>query len=207
MVKKQYADSFSPFERKSKEMWSKHFGKLIEPIIKILVKLKISPNLISYFSAFLGLAATAFLWVDLSISGILLISSTLIDTLDGALARYLNKVKLRGAITDCFTDQITLSAITFGLILTGIITPLFGCLFLLLYPILIIFSVLKNILKIPSRYTFRPRLLIYGAFLFYIFTSINFFNFILGPLVLILGCQVIRDFYQLRNYLDEEAKQ
>ena len=203
MIKKRYADFISPLERKIKESVGKRFGKLIEPLLKLLVKLNISPDIISYSSAFFGLTSTVFLWVNLVTSGFLLIISTILDTIDGALARYINHTTtFKGAITDCFTDQITVSAMTLGLILKKIINPLFGSICLLLYPILIIFSIIKNFLKIPSSYILRPRLLIYALFLLYAFTSINLLNYVLGPIALILGYQIIRDFYQLRSYLD-----
>lgn len=202
MAKIKRADPISASEQRIKDVISEVIMNAVKPLLKLLIKLRVKANHISYFSATLGFISAILLWVDLRLSAYFLITSLLLDSLDGAFARYSETATVQGSITDCLTDQIVISSTTIGAILTGIVNPLLGCLYLLLYPIIIIFSVLRNILEIPSGYVLRPRIYFYIIFILYLFTGINWVNYLLALIVPILIIYVFRDFYRLRSCME-----
>lgn len=201
--KKKRADCWSPSERKMKYIFEYFKKILFYPLVKLLVRLKITANMVSYFSAIVGLISVAFLWYDIKISAVLLLTSLIMDGIDGSVARATKKNNLQGSVTDSFSDQITISASTIGFIAIGIINPIIGGIYLVLYPIVIIFSILRNILNCPSHYVLRPRIVIYGLFILYCFSSINIIDYVMLISSAVLLVQVIRDFYFLRGKLND----
>lgn len=194
-----YADCWSPSERKMKGFFENIKSILFKPLVFVLIKLQISANFVSYLSAIVGLIAVLYMWYDIKLATIFLILSLILDGLDGSLARATKTNNLNGSLTDCFTDLIVISASSIGLIATGLVNPIIGGIYLVSYPLLITFSVLRNILNCPKKYVFRPRFIVYAIFIFYAFSSINILNIILAPISLILLFQVTTDFYFLKN--------
>lgn len=196
-----YADCWSPSERKTKRELEEIKGFLFSPFIHILAKLGVRANMASYVSALVGLVAAVFLGYNLKTAAILLIVSLLIDSIDGALARVTHTNNVKGSLTDGFADQIVISATTIGFIAINLLTPIIGGLYLVLYPIVIIFTILRNVLNIPRKYVLRPRLIVYGCFILYVFSSINILNYVVLPISIVLLLQMFFDFYSLRSFL------
>jgi hypothetical protein len=205
-------DPWSPKERKIKKLFEKEKGKLFHPIIKELVKLHIQANTISYISTAIGLISVLFLWIDLRISAVLLACHLLIDGIDGSLARYIRKNKLpyarkcgklQGSITDSFSDQIVISSTTLGYIAIGILNPIIGGLYLIAYPMQIVFSTIRNIIEIPNPYVLRPRIYIYILFGIFAFTSINYLNHATLLFSVILLIYIIHDFFSIRKWISK----
>lgn len=95
MDKKSCADCWSPSERKMKSTIEKIKGTFFMPILLILVKLKISANMVSYASAFIGVLSTVYIFFDIKTSATLLLLSFIIDGIDGSLARISKQDNLR----------------------------------------------------------------------------------------------------------------
>jgi len=199
----QYADCWTPSERKIKRNFEKIKAIIFNPFIFFLLKLKITANMLSYFSAFVGLISVIYMWYNLNIAAVLLIISLTIDGLDGSIARATKTNNLQGSVTDSFCDQIVISASTIGFIAIGLLNPIIGGVYLTLYPLVIIFSILRNIINKPATYVLRPRIIVYSIFVLYVFTNWDYMNFIVLILSIILFIQVIKDFYFLRSKLNE----
>lgn len=195
------SDCWSPKERKMKAIFETIKKYLFWPIIKCCAKIGITANMISYTSALIGLISAVYLWYDIKIAAILLIASLMLDGVDGSLARFTNSPKLQGSLTDCFSDQIVISSTTIGFIATGLINPIIGGLYLVGYPLLITFSILKNIINKPNAYVLRPRVIGYASFWLYAFFGINYMNYVILPIAIITLLYVIHDFYLLRKTL------
>jgi phosphatidylglycerophosphate synthase len=199
--KQECADCWSPSERRMKAHIERLKNLIFFPIIRLLVKLGVTANMVSYSSAVIGLASAVYLWYDIKVAAILLAVSFAIDGLDGSVARATKKNKMKGSVTDCFADQLTISATTIGFIAVGLLNPVIGGLYLIVYPVIIIFSILRNIIGKPAVYVLRPRLVVFIAFWFYAATSINWMNYVVLPLSIILLFQAVKDFYFLRGNL------
>jgi phosphatidylglycerophosphate synthase len=197
----KYSGIWTKSERKIKELSENLRNKFFHPVVFILAKLKITPNIMSIISALTGIVATVYIWYDLKIAGILLIASLVLDGIDGPLARYTGTGSPRGEITDAFTDQTVISATTIGFIANGLIHPVIGGVYLAVYPLLVTFIILRNIINKPSLYVFRPRLFVYVSFLLYAFWGINWMNYIIIPATGIVGIYFLYNFFKLRRML------
>lgn len=199
--KERYADSLSFSERKPTALIEYLKKFIFYPVVILLIKLGITANMVSCISALIGFISAIYLWFDYKVAAILLLISFFTDGTDGSLARATHKNDKQGAIMDCFMDQITISATTIGFISIGLLDPIIGSLYLLSYPIVVIFSSLRNIIGKPAIYVLRPRIIVYAAFWLYTITSFNSMNYVVSPLSLILLFQVTKDFYFLRGHL------
>ncbi len=90
----------------------------LTPLVKILVLLSVPPNLLTFLS--LLFAATALFFFargNFLLGGISLIIISLLDTLDGEVARERHLVSSRGAFLDSVVDRFSEFLIFFGLFL------------------------------------------------------------------------------------------
>ncbi|MCF7917888.1 CDP-alcohol phosphatidyltransferase family protein [Candidatus Gracilibacteria bacterium] len=198
------SDCFSPWspsERGFKKRWEKIQKVLFFPLLKLFVKLHIRPNTISYLSALVAITGSIYIAYDLHTAGILIFISLILDGLDGPLARYTDATTPKGAITDCFTDEISTASLTIAMILNQLVHPLMGSLYLFLHPIVIMFTVLRNVLNVPNKFVFRGRMIITFVFLYYVFGGINYLDLVFPPTVGILLGYSLCDFVYLRKMI------
>lgn len=199
MIKKFVVDCWGPGDRTFKSLTERLKGLIFSPIIFILKKLGVTANMVSYASAAFGVAATFYLWQDWQISAWLIIISVLLDGIDGSLARRSANPDPRGPLIDNFADLIVISATTIGFIAVGIISPVVGGLYLVSYPLLIVFAIIRNIIGKPRQHVLRLRLYIYAAFILEAFWGISIMAYIVWPITLIHLFFVLSDFYFLKN--------
>lgn len=171
------------------------------PLLKLLHALGVTGNMVSYLSALSGLASAIWVWHTLKISALLLLVAVLLDNLDGALARYASENRSAGGLTDCFTDQIVISATTISYIATGIVNPVVGGLYLVTYQTVTIFAILRNLLGKPYRFVLRPRIVVYSAFVLFAFTSLNIMDYVTLPCAIIQLISIIFGFQFFRRLL------
>jgi len=82
------------------------FHKIIEPIIVLLVKLRITPNMVTTSALlFLGITVYFIVQKQLLIAGLLLILTSVVDSVDGAVAAKVGSTKF-GDFYDAFIDRI-----------------------------------------------------------------------------------------------------
>lgn len=193
------SDPWSPYERKIKYLIEIIKTYILYPLVWPLLKLGVTANMVSFFSAVLGVISAVYVFIDLRISVLFLVLSFIFDGLDGTVARETKTNNAQGSVTDCFFDQIVIISTTMAYAGIGIMNPLIAVLYSSLYPILIIFTVIRNRLNIPNGYVFRPRTIIYLFFLIYVFTSFNFLNESALICSLVMAIYIIRDFFRLRE--------
>ena len=101
--------------RKIKMLGSKYF---VKPIVNILVKMKIHPNLVTLLSLLLAIPAFLFYWQGIFWAGaIFLFLCGIFDTFDGEIARQTNRVTKIGGFLDSTADRINEFLIYLGLFL------------------------------------------------------------------------------------------
>lgn len=82
------------------------FPKLLNPLISLLVSLKISPNALTIIALLAGIGAgVLFFFERLIWAGILIIVCGIFDIIDGKVAVLTNKTSLYGAIFDSTLDR------------------------------------------------------------------------------------------------------
>jgi len=160
---------FSDSEQNSQSEFANRRTEILMPILKILNKLGITPDAISYFALFLLIPFTFFFVMTPLISSICLIFYVLLDGLDGSLARFQSTDNLGGSLTDIVVDQIGLIVIVGNLIYHGLTDATISFYYGILYIVMISFSVVQNALEIPLQRLIRSKYIIY---LIYIVHSI-----------------------------------
>ncbi|UCG55524.1 MAG: CDP-alcohol phosphatidyltransferase family protein [Dehalococcoidia bacterium] len=87
------------------------------PIVRVLARTPITPNYLTLFNLILASGAAALIiTANLLAAGFMVLVAGFFDMLDGALARYTNRITLFGAILDSTIDRLAE-----GLVLLGIL--------------------------------------------------------------------------------------
>ena len=91
---------------------------ILDPIVRVLIALRITPNVITVVG-FLGAVAAAALIAtgELLIGGIVVLLAGALDLLDGALARATGRAGPVGALLDSTLDRAAEAAVLFGVLL------------------------------------------------------------------------------------------
>ncbi len=80
---------------------------LTDPIVKILSKTPLTPNMLTFFSFLLAAGAAALIATDnLLAAGFVVLFGSFFDVLDGALARHTDRVTRFGAVFDSTLDRL-----------------------------------------------------------------------------------------------------
>ncbi|MEA3442113.1 MAG: CDP-alcohol phosphatidyltransferase family protein [Chloroflexota bacterium] len=92
--------------------------RITNPLVKILSKSGITPNVLTFVGLALNVAAAYLIAVGhFFFGGVLVLVSGLFDLLDGALARFNNQATQFGAILDSTIDRVSEAAIFCGLLI------------------------------------------------------------------------------------------
>lgn len=105
MIKKQWKD----WEFRIK----KNKDAFVQPFLKLLVRVHITPNFLSFFALIFGLGAAAAFGFSGKSFLILIILNLLFDIIDGPLARYKNQDSNKGFWLDYSFDRIVSLAVMF----------------------------------------------------------------------------------------------
>ena len=91
---------------------------ILDPIVRVLIALRITPNVITVVG-FLGAVAAAALIAtgELLIGGIVVLLAGALDLFDGALARATGRAGPVGALLDSTLDRASEAAVLFGVLL------------------------------------------------------------------------------------------
>ncbi|MFH1613049.1 MAG: CDP-alcohol phosphatidyltransferase family protein [bacterium] len=176
------------------------FLKIFLPVIKILVKMGIKSNTITFIGFFFSLIS-GFLIAKGNFlgAGLLFFVSGLFDLLDGSLARETNTVSKKGALLDSTMDRLSEGSIFFGLLIYffsqhGLLCiSLVFCTFLISYMVSYVRARAEGLgFKCDSGWATRfERMLIMGLFL--IFKKPEIGLWILCLIGIITVIQRIRD--------------
>lgn len=198
--RKVHYDCWSPYERKVQYALENVKKFAFYPVLRVLIKAGISADILSYSFAILGAIAAFYMFIDLRIAAVVLIISVLGDGIDGSVARMTKKDGAKGAFTDEFCDQIVIIATTIAFARLGLLDSGLAIYYAATYPLVIVFSVLRNRLGIPNSYVFRPRLLMYSLFILGVFTNINLLNEAALIFSIIATIYIVHDFIKLKEY-------
>jgi phosphatidylglycerophosphate synthase len=181
--------------------WQRIRQSLLGPLAMLLLRMGISPDMLSFTSVALGIAFCLLAPIFFSLAFWLLMASILCDGLDGVEARATGKITMRGSFTDMFCDQAALAFSVSGMVWRGSIHPVLAVLFVFVYTALVMFILLHHLLQISSRWIIRPsRMLFYAAIALDFFFGINLLNALLIFYLLALPVLVL-SFWRLRKAL------
>lgn len=193
-----YSEGESEFMRQSQELR----GRLLQPLLAVLARLRVTPNQLTFLSLAAGLAfCPVFIWrYPLPAFGLLL-GHVLLDGLDGPLARFTRRASNQGSFTDTTADQIVVAFSTVTLIHTGHAGIWPGGLYLFFYSMVVIFAMVRNALAIPYSWLVRPRFLVYAWFPIEVYLWPGSLSILWWLLSILLGIKMLTGFIQIRRQM------
>ena len=99
-------DAVSSFERQYLGPIEETKLKLLLPLVRLLTRLGVSPNMVSLLQIPLSVAFVFILAWNVRVAGVAFIIIVLLDGIDGALATYANKSTRFGKLFDPFCDHL-----------------------------------------------------------------------------------------------------
>lgn len=176
-------------------------GTLFEPLLQLLVKLKITPNILTFISLLSGIAFCFVFYTNKPTAFILLALHVLLDGLDGPLARYTGRASNQGSFTDTTADQIVVTCSTIAFIHAGYISIVAGGLYIFLYTMVVIFAMVRSTLAIPYSWLVRPRFIVYTWFIIEVYLLPGSINYVLWFFTFLLGIKMLTGFIKIRKKL------
>ena len=158
-------DYFGKDEYQKQKKFQKLRDNILLPIVKFLTKLKIVPDIVTYFSMFLFWVAIFIIYEHPIIGGILGFLYCLLDGLDGPLARYQNNASKAGSLLDIANDQLGIIFIPVFAIYYFHTNAIFAYLFGFFYVMDVILIVVLNNLNIRTNFIIRVKYFYYFMFL------------------------------------------
>lgn len=164
--------------------WSVGFrAKLFRPVLVLLTKLRIKPNHLSFFRILGGLLFIYYFPTQPELAVIILLIFTLLDMVDGALARYQKNASDRGKFWDVLVDHLNYVLPLFGVVLAGIFSDVQIAYQLMIAPIVYLLATIVESEKTKTDWIIHPYYKIiyfkpFGliAITLFAFTTINIVN-------------------------------
>jgi phosphatidylglycerophosphate synthase len=180
--------------------WQDFRGRTLEPLLRILARLGISPNHLTLLSLLTGLAfSPVFLWISKLTAFGLLLAHVILDGLDGPLARLTGKASNRGSFTDTMADQVVVTFSTVTVIHAGYAGAWPGGLYVFFYCIVVLYAMVRNALEIPYSWLVRPRLIVYAWFPVEVFLWRGSLDVVLWISSALLAVKMLNGFVQIRK--------
>ena len=112
------ASKKQPFKSRLAEARKATAYRLSQPLVRLLARTRITPNVLTWFGLLLSLVAAVLIALGQPfIAGFVVLVSGLFDMLDGALARFIHKSSKFGGILDSVLDRIGEAAVLLGLLI------------------------------------------------------------------------------------------
>lgn len=195
------ADCYSGGERRWMEWGQQVRGRLLAPLLRALVALKVTPDHLTAVSLLVGLCFCGlWFWSPAAALGALL-AHVLLDGLDGPLARHLGVASRRGSFTDTLADQTVIAATTITLMTDHVIDIAAGGVYLSVYSVVVAIAMIRNALEIPYSWLIRPRFLVYVWILVEAFLWPGTISWLLWLINAVLCWKLLTGFANLRERL------
>lgn len=175
--------------------------KLLGPLLRLLVKCRISADILTLASLAAGLAFCPVYFFSRPVALGLLALHVILDGLDGPLARHAGTASRKGSFTDTMTDQIVVTASTITLIAAGVVWVVPGACYLFVYAVVVAFSMIRNALKIPYAWLVRPRFFVYLWFPIELYVLPNSIDCVLWTFTGLLAAKMLTGFIKIRRRL------
>lgn len=99
-------------------------ARVSAPLVALLVRLRVTPNALTWCGLFLGIGTAALIGLGYFIAGgLMVLFSGAFDMLDGALARATGRTTDYGGVLDSVIDRLSEAALMLGVLVFYIMTP------------------------------------------------------------------------------------
>lgn len=149
---------------------------LLGPVARRLARAGVKPDTLSYLGVLMVLPFIYFFGFHPWFALIFLVLNLLFDGLDGAVARELAQVSVKGQMLDMFCDYVSFFVFMLTFEYFGLVDGFWTTVFLLSFVVaqaLISFGILKGVKIFP---VVRPKFVMYLVFVVWLATGQNFFD-------------------------------
>lgn len=181
------ADAYSALEQRLREPARALLSRIYHPLVLLLAWLKVPPNLVSFSQIPLGLLIVIMITPHPRLALLLIIASTAIDGVDGALARHLGRATPFGALWDGFCDHVREVLVVAGLAWVGALNGFWAALYGLAYPGINLTLALCNHYKTPIPLAIKSYITAYPFIILYLWFGINWLDGGIAFSVLTMG--------------------
>ncbi|MCX6746049.1 MAG: CDP-alcohol phosphatidyltransferase family protein [Candidatus Parcubacteria bacterium] len=174
-----FESNYTKFRQWSYQWRAKYF----QPILKLLAKLKITPNQITTFRLIFVLPIAYYFYLN-NLFGVLVfyLIFWILDLFDGSLARFLNVTKDKGGFLDSLVDHFISSVIILGFIYLQAANPLILAYYILIQLFVNLLANIKRWENEESNWLIKVKpnvpyfKIIANIFLFLYFLGLDFLN-------------------------------
>lgn len=179
----EFFNYFSTKEKQGFKKFAQNRTNILKPLLNILDKLKITPDMISILGLLSVFIFVYFIQKNLIWAGVFMILHIVLDGIDGSLARYKNQASQKGALMDIAVDQGGIIIAVLGFIYFGLVDSFWASLYIIAYTLMIGFVIILNTFNKSPKYIFRSKYLVYVIF----FIDQYFQTNLLNPFILIVS--------------------
>ena len=191
-----YSEGEGDFMQKSQAIR----GHLLQPLLRALVRMRVTPNQLTLLSLLTGLAfCPAFLFGSPLAAFGLLMLHVVLDGLDGPLARFTGRASNQGSFSDTVSDQVVVTFSTLTMIHAGHASAWPGGLYVFFYCVVVLFAMVRSALSIPYSWLFRPRFLIFVWLPVELYLWPGSLDWVLSVMSALLALKMITGFAQIRR--------
>ena len=167
------SDSYSAAERKLIGPFRQRLLLATRPLVLLLARLGVHPNVLSASQVAGGFAVLALVPGYPRAAWVLFLAVLLLDGLDGALARATGKASAFGALVDQYCDHIREITVIGGMALWGGLAILPAVLYGLIYTGLNLTVYLANAHGAPVPWAIKSYLIVYPALFLYLWFGLD----------------------------------
>jgi phosphatidylglycerophosphate synthase len=200
-------DSYSELERKLLLPARRFMMFLYSPLVQLLARLPISPNMVSFSQVILSVVVVALMPSQPRLAFLLFISAIALDGVDGALARATKRATRFGALFDQYCDHIREVVVVSGLALHGALNPFLAGLYGLTYPAFNLTLALCNLYRVPLPFAVKSYLLVYPALFAYLWFGLNVIDVAVALALALMGLAIglgLRRLQRAMSLMDEQ---
>ncbi|HEX2171748.1 MAG TPA: CDP-alcohol phosphatidyltransferase family protein [Dehalococcoidia bacterium] len=181
MTEAREPDSYSGIEQKLVIPLRRVLLAATRPLVALLARLGVHPNLLSASQVAGGFAVLALIPAQPRLAFLLFVAIVLIDGLDGALARATGRASVFGSLVDQYCDHIREVTVVGGLAVFGALAILPAVLYGVIYVGLNLTVYLANAHGVPVPWAVKSYLIVYPALFLYLWFGVN----VLTPAVMV----------------------
>ena len=137
-------------------------GAMLGRLLVSLSDRGVTPDHVTLLSLASGLAFCPLYGWSMPLALLALAAHVLLDGLDGPLARHQGTDSPKGSLTDTAADQAVVVATTITLMVAETISGAAGAAYIFFYTVVVAFAMIRNALRIPYTWLFRPRFLVFA---------------------------------------------
>jgi phosphatidylglycerophosphate synthase len=193
------ADVYAARERDLMVLTQQVRERLFGPMLRVLSALGVTPDHLTLLSLAAGVSFCGLYFWSKPVAFAMIALHIFLDGLDGPLARFKGTASRSGSFTDTMADQMVITATTITLMYAKVIDMVPGTLYIVIYTVVVLFAMARNMLDVPYAWIIRPRFYVYGWFLVETYFWPGTINYFIWACVGVLALKLLTGFLRIRR--------